>query len=122
MWQAIRAWLDRRPIIHSAILTVFVSLLSGAALTAFMVLDGVVGYDPYLCTKSQPNPPFLSVPWHMEGYDCPLQWNDMYSPIIIFSLPFLPLYFVGMATYVAHWYAEARKARREAEGAPADAR
>lgn len=126
MWQAFRAWLRRRPIIHSMILTVVLSFLTGTAATAILVLEGAVGFELHLCDKSGGDPEFGSVSWRMEGYDCPLQWWSILSAIITLSIVLSFPYVAGMMAYIALYitdrFVAARQARREAAQARADMR
>lgn len=121
MWRRFQAWLRRRPVIHSAALTVVLTLLTGTVVTAIMVLQGAVGFEPHLCDKSGVDPEFGSVSWYMEGYDCPLQWWSILNAFIPLSIVFSLPYVAGMIAYIAlhitDRLAAARQARREAEQA-----
>jgi hypothetical protein len=120
-------WLRRRPIIHSAILAVLLSVLTGTAVTILMVATGDVGFEANLCVESQGDSEFDSVSWYMEGYDCPLQWWSMYSVVISFSIVFSPPFLMWMVGYNVHRYAlarepEWRRKQQEREEARADQR
>lgn len=49
------------PVLGSAILAVFLSYLGGITVTTLMVLEGLVGFAPHRCSKSQGDPEFGSV-------------------------------------------------------------
>ena len=122
MWRVFRAWLRRRPIIHSMVLAAILSLLTGTVATVQHVATGDVGIDKNLCVEGQGHPEFGSVSWYKEGYDCPLQCGSILNAIVIYSAAYSPLYFIWMAFYIAHRFAVARQAQRDAQQTRADAR